>query len=79
MAARHARTARLCALLYSGQRVGDVVRMQRSDIRKGAIHVVQDKTGAELYIALHPALERAIKAGPSNGLYLIGDQRRPPY
>jgi integrase len=65
-------------LLYTGQRVGDVVRMQRSDIRRGAIHVVQDKTGAELYIDLHPALLRAIKAGPSNGLYLIGDKDGRP-
>ena len=61
-------------LLYSGQRVGDAVRMQRSDIRKGAIHVIQAKTGAELYIEMHPALERAIKAGPSKGIYLIGDR-----
>jgi integrase len=52
--------------------------MQRSDIRKGAIHVVQRKTGAELYIDLHPALERALKAGPSNGLYLIGDKAGRP-
>jgi integrase len=65
-------------LLYSGQRVGDVVRMQRSDIRKGTIHIVQDKTAAELYIALHPALERALKAGPSNGIYLIGDRAGRP-
>jgi integrase len=60
-------------LLYTGQRVGDVVRMQRSDIRNGAIHVVQSKTGAELYVELHPALSRALKAGPAKGIYLIGD------
>jgi integrase len=65
-------------LLYTGQRVGDAVRMRRSDIRKGAIHVIQQKTGAELYIALHPALQRAIEAGPSNGIYLIGDRAGRP-
>jgi integrase len=65
-------------LLYTGQRVGDAVRMQRSDIRKRAIHVIQDKTGAELYIELHPALVRALKAGPSNGIYLIGDRAGRP-
>ena len=65
-------------LLYTGQRIGDAVRMQRSDIRKGLIHVIQGKTGAELYIALHSALERALKAGPSNGLYLIGDKAGRP-
>jgi integrase len=65
-------------LLYTGQRVSDAVRMRRSDIRKGAIHVVQEKTGAELYIALHPALQRALEAGPSNGIYLIGDRAGRP-
>src|SRR5262249_19682170 len=65
-------------LLYTGQRVGDAVRMRRSDIRKGAIHVIQQKTGAELYIALHPALQRALEAGPSNGIYLIGDKAGRP-
>jgi integrase len=65
-------------LLYTGQRVGDVVRMRRSDIRKGALHVVQSKTGTTLYIELHPALVRAIKSGPSNGIYLIGDKHGRP-
>jgi integrase len=65
-------------LLYTGQRVGDVVQMRRADIRRGAIHVLQGKTGAELCIALHPALERAIKSGPSKGLYLIGDRHGRP-
>jgi enterobacteria phage integrase len=61
-------------LLYTGQRVSDVVRMRRADIHKGAIHTVQLKTGAELYVAIHPALDRALKSGPSNGIYLIGDR-----
>jgi integrase len=65
-------------LLYTGQRVGDVAHMRRADIRGGAIHVVQGKTGAELYIALHPALERAIKASPSTGLYLVSDRHGRP-
>jgi integrase len=62
-------------LLFTGQRGGDVVKMRRSDIRNGTIHVVQSKTGAELYVKLHPALVRAIKAGPAKGLYLIGEER----
>ena len=69
---------KVCRMLYTGQRVGDAVRMRRSDIRKGAIHVIQGKTGEELYIELHPALERAMKAGPSNGVYLIGDRAGRP-
>jgi integrase len=65
-------------LLYTAQRVGDVVRMQRSDIRNGVITVVQQKTGAEVFVPLHPALARSIKAGPSKGIYLIGDKDGRP-
>jgi integrase len=65
-------------LLYTAQRVGDVVRMQRSDIRNGVITVTQEKTGAEVFVPLHPALARSIKAGPANGLYLIGDRNGRP-
>lgn len=65
-------------LLWTGQRVGDVTRMRRADMTGGAIHLVQAKTGAELYIAIHPALARAMKAGPNNGLHLIGDAHGRP-
>jgi integrase len=69
-------------LLYTGQRVSDVVEMHRADIRNGAICVVQEKTAKDdndaLEIQIHPALERALKAGPSNGLTLIGDKNGKP-
>jgi integrase len=65
-------------LLYTAQRVGDCVRMQRPDIRNGVIAVKQQKTGAEVLIPLHPALARSIMAGPSNGLYLVGDKNGRP-
>ena len=61
-------------LLYTGQRVGDVVRMRRQDISKGRIQVVQQKTGAALSIPIHPSLQEALKAGPTQGFQLIGDQ-----
>ena len=35
-------------LLFTGQRVGDVAAMRRSDLRDGAIHITQEKTGAKL-------------------------------
>jgi integrase len=61
-------------LLYTGQRVGDVVRMRRQDISNGRINVVQQKTGAALSIPIHPRLQEALKAGPIRGFQLIGDQ-----
>jgi integrase len=65
-------------LLYTAQRVGDVVRMQRSDIRNNVISVTQQKTGAEVFVPLHPALARSLKAGPAKGLYLVGDRNGRP-
>ena len=70
-------------LLYTGQRGGDVVRMTRNDIVNGHIRVSQDKarkgTINELMIPIHPALARALKAGPVVGMqYLITDARGRP-
>src|SRR5208282_703897 len=65
-------------LLYTGQRAGDIVKMRRSDIRDGLIRVIQQKTGAELSIPLHPALLAAIKAAPAKGVTLIGDASGRP-
>jgi integrase len=61
-------------LLYSGQRVSDAVKLKRSDV----MALKQQKTGAELSIPAHPALARAIKAGPSNGIYMIGNANGQP-
>lgn len=65
-------------LLYLGQRVGDTVRMKRGDIIDGAISVVQEKTGAELELPLHPSLLAALRAYPAKGIYLIGDKYGRP-
>jgi integrase len=65
-------------LLYTGQRVGDVVKMRRADVAGGAIAVVQQKTGTTLSIPIHAELLEAMKAGPSNGLTLIGDMHGRP-
>jgi integrase len=61
-------------LLYTGQRGGDVVKMRRADVSGGAISVVQTKTDTALSIPIHHELLAALKAGPSNGLSLIGDK-----
>lgn len=65
-------------LLYTGQRAGDIVKMRRSDMSDGLIRVMQEKTGAELSIPLHPALLAAIKAAPAKGVTLIGDANGRP-
>ena len=74
----------LALLLYTGQRGGDVVKMVRSDIVEGRIRVSQDKvrkgTTNELMIPIHPALARALQAGPVVGMqHLITDARGRPF
>jgi integrase len=68
-------------LLYTGQRVGDVVKLKRSDISNNMIQLVQQKTGVPLSIPIHPALERAMRMGPakvSTSLATrMGGQSRP--
>jgi integrase len=64
-------------LLYTGQRIGDVARMRHSDVRDGAIHIVTEKTEAELSIPIHPDLLASIEACPSHGPTLIGYNGRP--
>jgi integrase len=61
-------------LLYTGQRVGDVAKMNRADIVDGELHVIQQKTGAELYLPILPELSQAMKAYPAKGLTLIGNE-----
>lgn len=61
-------------LLYTAQRVSDAVKLKRSDV----LTIKQQKTGTELAIPTHPALARAAKAGPSNGIYLIGAENGQP-
>lgn len=65
-------------LLYTGQRVGDVAKMNRADVSDGLIHVVQEKTGAELWVPIHQELQRAMKACPAKGLTLVGDANGRP-
>jgi enterobacteria phage integrase len=65
-------------LLYTGQRVGDVAKMNRADISDGLLHVIQQKTGAELYLPVLPELEQAMRAYPAKGLTLIGREDGKP-
>jgi integrase len=59
-------------LLHTAQRCGDVAKMRRADVSGGTIAVVQEKTGTALSIPIHQELRAALKAGPANGLNLIG-------
>lgn len=64
--------------LYTGQRLGDVLRMQRSDIGPGGIRVKQSKTKKGLMIPIHRTLRPDIDAalaGPHDYLVCREDGR----
>ena len=52
--------------------------MNRADIVDGELHVIQQKTGAELYLPIVLELEHAMKAYPAKGLSLIGNENGKP-
>jgi integrase len=63
----------------TGQRPADVRKIKRSDIRDGNLHIVQNKTGAHLRIAIEGELRRVIeringRPRKVSGLYLIQDE-----
>ncbi|VBG49992.1 phage-related integrase [Burkholderia pseudomallei] len=63
----------------TGQRPADVRKIKRSDIRDGNLHIVQNKTGAHLRIAIEGELRRVIeringRPRAVTGLYLIQDE-----
>lgn len=66
------------SLLFSGQRGGDVTRMVRPSPKATTIKVVQEKTGVELTIPIHPEWRKAIDAVPAKGLSLIGNANGRP-
>lgn len=61
-------------LLGTGQRIGDVLRMQWGHIDGGSIRVKQGKTGKVLYVPLTPALVAALDAVPRGALYILTER-----
>lgn len=58
-------------LLGTGQRVGDVLKMQWGHISDGGITVKQGKTGAEIFVPFTARLQAVLDATPKRGLYII--------
>lgn len=68
----------LALLLYTAQRRSDVVVMGRQHLRKGSLHVRQQKTGAVLEIPIHAELQAALDAMPGSRLtFLLTEQGKP--
>ena len=61
---------------YTGQRQADVLRMSPSDVEDGGINVVQQKTGKELWVPLHPNLRIALE-GWAGSPYVLNRKGEP--
>lgn len=57
--------------LYSGQRIGDVLKMGWGDIEKGKIKVIQEKTEKSLKVPLHRDLQAFIAKLPAKSIRLL--------
>lgn len=77
-ASEHLRMAVLVAL-YTGQRRSDLVKMRWSDYTGETIHVVQQKTGKDLTIYVHPRLRAALDRWGRVGPYLLRNSRNEPW
>jgi len=64
---------------WTAQRVKDVAVMHRNSIDDNVIEVVQHKTGARIWIPLHPDLQAAVEAFDHKGLYLLESALSKPY
>lgn len=69
----------MALLLYTGQRRSDVVKMGHQHVSKGRIQVKQQKTGANLWIPIHPALVAIIEATPRDHLTFVTTAQDRPF
>lgn len=71
----HDRTRLVVHLLYyTGQRIGDVMKMRWTDIRDGRVAVVQQKTDKRLRIRLHSVLAEELERTPKRGLTIVTNE-----
>lgn len=65
--------------LYTGQRRADVAGMCWTDIEGETIHVVQAKTGRELWLPILPALRQVLALTPRTGETILVTQYGRPF
>lgn len=65
-------------LYYTGQRIGDVLKMRWTNIEDGLIYVRQQKTKKELWLPIHSALQTELDQTPKRGFTIICDEDGKP-
>lgn len=66
-------------LYFTGQRIGDMVKMRWSDIREGVMEVEQRKTGKTVWIPLISELAAELARTPKHGLTILAATNGKPY
>ncbi len=68
---------------YTGQRRSDLVNMKWEDYDGHTIHVIQKKTGKELYIPVHPRLKKVLDGINKSSAFILnkkdGDRWQPDH
>ena len=65
-------------LYFSGQRLGDVIKLRWSDVKGGKIALRQQKTGKAMLIAMHSDLIAELDHTPRRGMTIIADEAGRP-
>lgn len=67
--------------LCTGQRQGDLIRLQWSDVQDDGIHFAQSKTGKRLIVTWSPSLRAVVKRARAGvgGLYVVRKPNGKPY
>ena len=65
--------------LYTGQRQGDVLQMKLSDVREGAVSVVQEKAGVKLWVPIHRSLGAVLADIPRRSIYISTSSHGTPW
>jgi integrase len=65
--------------LFTGQRLGDVITVRWSAIKDGLISVVQEKTGARLWIPIHATLRSILAEEPRRAVTILANRRGQPW
>lgn len=65
-------------LLYTGQRVGDVVKMRWTSFDGEGIYVTQEKTKTPLWVPLVPELREYLRGLPKRGMTIVSKENGTP-
>ena len=65
--------------IATGQRQGDLIRLRWDDISDGVIHVIQEKTGKELWLPVTKALTIALAKSPKSAVTVLVNSRGMPW